>query len=309
MRDALLADLSELPYEIMTTIDARVKNNALQANTHGACRPALECSSPVVIKKDADVWAIWQSLIKDCDAVWLIAPETDGILQKLTAMVAQQGKLLLGCGLASVKVCSEKMATYLALESAGIPNIPTYTYNNWPKSHWIWLAKPNDGAGCSDTVCFNNPDDLEDWIEDNHKQFTHVVQAFQPGDAASISCIMRSGKAHLLSCNTQIIEINNQQLSYTGGLINGMRDYWPQFEFLANKIAAAMPDLAGYVGIDVIVDDDEIIVVEINPRLTTSYVGLRESIGANPAELLINTLTQPDFSWPILQRNLVNIHV
>ena len=88
-----------------------------------------------------------------------------------------------------------------------------------------------------------------------------------------------------------------------------MRDYWPQFEFIANRIAQTLPDLAGYVGIDVIVDDDEIIVVEINPRLTTSYIGLRESIGANPAELIINTLTQPDFVWPSLQRNLVIINV
>ena len=300
MRDALLQDLSELPYDIITTLDSRVKNDALQANIHGACR--------LVLAND-NVWQMWETLIKSCDAVWLIAPETDSVLQKLTQMAAQHGKLILGCGLASIEVASKKMATYLALEAAGIVSVPTYTLENWPKSHWIWLAKPNDGAGCSDIACFNNPDDLQDWIEDNHKQLTHVIQAFQPGDAASISCIMKNGKAYLLSCNSQHIEINNQLLSYTGGVVNGMRDYWPQFEFIANKIAQSLPDLAGFVGIDVIVDDDEIVVVEINPRLTTSYVGLRESIGANPAELVINTLTQPDFVWPTLQRHLVNFNV
>ena len=300
MRDALLQDLSELPYKIITTLDSRVKNDALQANIHADCR--------LVLAND-NVWQIWETLIKSCDAVWLIAPETDSVLQKLTQMAAQHGKLILGCGLASIEVASKKMATYLALEAAGIVSVPTYTLENWPKSHWIWLAKPNDGAGCSDIACFNNPDDLQDWIEDNHKQLTHVIQAFQPGDAASISCIMKNGKAYLLSCNSQHIEINNQLLSYTGGVVNGMRDYWPQFEFIANKIAQSLPDLAGFVGIDVIVDDDEIVVVEINPRLTTSYVGLRESIGANPAELVINTLTQPDFVWPTLQRHLVNFNV
>ena len=302
MRDALLQDLSDLPYQINTTYDVR-------------------CSSPekwaecVAVKPDDDVWQIWKTQIQAADAVWLIAPETDGILHKLTQTAERvkldglEGPLLLGCGLASVKVCSNKMATYLALEAAGIASIPTHHFENWPKSHWIWLAKPNDGAGCSDTACFNNPDDLEDWIEDNHKQLTHVIQAFQPGDAASISCVMRHGKAHLLSCNSQHIEIYNHLVSYTGGVINGMRDYWPQFEFIANKIAQALPDLAGYVGIDVIVDDDEVIVVEINPRLTTSYIGLGDSIGANPAELIINTFIQPDFVWPTLQRNLVNINV
>jgi predicted ATP-grasp superfamily ATP-dependent carboligase len=302
MRDTLLQDLSELPYEISTTYDARLA-------------PPQECANCVAVNKNEDVWQIWQTQMQAADAVWLIAPETGGILKKLTQMAEKpklnglQEPLILGCGLASIEVTSKKMATYLALEAAGIPSIPTYTLENWPKSHWIWLAKPNDGAGCSDAACFNNPDDLEDWIEDNHKQLTHVIQAFQPGDAASISCVMRHGKAQLLSCNTQYIEINNQMLSYTGGVVNGMRDYWLQFEFIANKTAKALPSLAGYVGIDVIVDDDEIIVVEINPRLTTTYAGMRESIGVNPAELVINTLTQPDFVWPSLQRNLVNINV
>jgi predicted ATP-grasp superfamily ATP-dependent carboligase len=35
------------------------------------------------------------------------------------------------------------------------------------------------------------------------------------------------------------------------------------------------------------------VVVEINPRLTTSYVGLRDSIGLNPAELALALFDQP----------------
>ncbi len=306
MRDALLQDLSELPYEITTTADYRLYARL--------AAPAL-CSKCIEVNPHDDVWRTWQDLIGECDAVWLIAPETGDALKKITQIAENVKKdglrpaWILGCGLASIEVASSKMATYLALEAAGIASIPTHSYENWPKSHWIWLAKPNDGAGCSDTACFNNPDDLADWIENNHKQFTHVIQAYQPGDAASISCVMRHGKAHVLSCNSQTIEINNHMLSYTGGVVNGMRDYWPQFEFIANKIAQVLPDLAGYVGVDVIVDGDEIVVVEINPRLTTCYIGLRDSIGTNPAELIVNTLTQSDFVWPTLQRNLVNINV
>ena len=311
MRDALLTDLSELrdlhelPYAITTTLDVRL---AMRFAAPSACSDCIH------VQKNEDVWQVWEEQIKAVDAVWIIAPETDGILQKLTVMAKLQDKLVLGCGLESIKVCSEKMATFLALEAAGIASIPTHTFDDWPKSHWIWLAKPNDGAGCNDIACFNNPDDLQDWIEDNHKQLTHVIQAYQPGDAASISCVMKNGKAYLLSCNTQTIEINNQLLSYKGGVVNGMRDYWPQFEFIANKIAQALPDLAGYVGIDVIVenngyDNDEIIVVEINPRLTTSYIGLRESIGTNPAALIMNTLIQPSYIWPTLQRNMVSVNV
>jgi predicted ATP-grasp superfamily ATP-dependent carboligase len=302
MRNSLLQDLSELPYEISTTYDARFHAPELCAN----CIP---------VNKNDDVWQIWQTQMQAADAVWLIAPETDGILKKLTQMAEKpklnglRGPLVVGCGLASIEVASKKMATYLTLHAAGIPNIATYTFENWIRANGSWLAKPNDGVGCSDIVCFNNPDDLESWMEANHKQMTHVIQPFQPGDAGSISCVMQHGKARLLSCNTQHIEMDHHLLSYTGGVINGLRDYWPHLELIANKIAQALPSLAGYVGIDVIVDGDEVIVVEINPRLTTAYIGLHESIGANPAELIINTLAQPDYRWPTLQRNPVSINV
>lgn len=306
MRDALLKDLSELPYEISTTIDLRLVKDSFAFS---------EFFTSIGVNKHEDVWDIWQAQMQAADAVWLIAPETGGILKKLTQMAEKpssnglQDPLLLGCGLGSIEVASKKMDTYFALEAAGIASIPTYTFENWPKNHQVWLAKPNDGAGCSDTVCFNNAGDLEGWIIANHKQISHVIQPFQAGDAGSISCVMQHGKAQLLSCNTQHIKIQHQKLSYTGGVINGMRDYWPQFEFIANKIAQALPNLAGYVGVDVIVDGDEVVVVEINPRLTTAYIGLHESIGANPAELIINTLAQPDYRWPTLQINPVSINV
>jgi predicted ATP-grasp superfamily ATP-dependent carboligase len=302
MRDALLRDLSSLDYIVSTTVDAR-----LNLPEH--------CAECVEVQADDDVWQIWREQISLVDAVFLIAPETDGLLHYLTQIATMEGKLILGCGLTSVKVTSDKMATYLALEAAGFAVIPTYTFEYWPKSHWIWLAKPNDGAGCSDTACFNNADTMQDWIERNKKQHTHVIQPFQPGKSASISCVMHRGKAQLLSCNTQKIEIVNHMLSYKGGVINGMRDHWTQFELLANNIAQAFPDLAGYVGIDVIVDVDEYLehseihIVEINPRFTTSYIGLREAIGANPIELIINMLTNSNFEWPKLQQNQVQIDV
>jgi tyramine---L-glutamate ligase len=296
MRDALLRDLSALPYEISTSVDARLN-------------PPENCAECALVQAEDDVWRIWQTQIKAADAVFIIAPETDGTLHYLTQMAGLQGSLILGCRPTAIQVTAEKMTTFLALEAAGIATIPTYTFDNWPKSHWIWLAKPNDGAGCSDTMCFNNADALQDWIVQNKKQQTHVIQPFQPGDNASISCVMKNGKAHVLSCNTQEIDIVNHQLGYKGGVINGMRDYWSACEIVANQVAIALPDLAGYVGIDVIIDGDEVIVVEINPRLTTSYAGLREATGKNPAELIINTITNPRFRWPKLQQNLVRIHV
>ena len=296
MRDALLHDLSSLPYHVSTTVDARLSIPKY-------------CAECVKVSAGDDVWQVWKTQMQSADAVWLIAPETDGILHYFTQIAALQAKLVLGCGLESIEISSDKLATYLALKQADILTLPTYTYQNWPKSDSSWLAKPNDGAGCEDTVCFDNAENLMHWLVQNNKLLTHVIQPYKTGVPASISCVIHHAKAQLLSCNSQLIEINNHRLGYQGSIVNGMREHWPAFEVLANEIASAIPGLAGYVGIDVIVNNHSVYALEINPRLTTSFAGLRKATGANPAELIINTLTQPDFKWPKLQQNIVNIHV
>lgn len=299
MRDALLRDLADLPYAISTTVDARLS-------------PPKGCDY-VIVPAHHDIWAIWMQQLTLVDAAILIAPETEGALHHLTQIAMLQGKLVLGCGLDAIETTANKLATFLALTQANIQTITTLTFDQWQQSAQYhapmrWLAKPIDGVGCASTVTFDKAADLMRWMIQNKKQHTHIVQPYHEGQPASISCIMKNGKAYILSCNTQIIDVKNQILSFKGVIVNGMRAHWQAFELLANRIAAIFPDLAGYVGVDVIVQNEQMVVVEINPRLSTSYVGLHEATGVNPAKLIINTLTQPDYQWPSLQQNSVTIH-
>jgi len=314
MRNALLRDLSTLPYEISTTIDARLI-------------PPEYCDNYVTIDADQDVWSVWAKQIESADAVWLIAPETDGLLKKLTALAVQKGKLILGSGVDAINITSEKLATYYHLQQAGIATIPTYTTENWPKKTGRWLAKPNDGAGCDGIVLFDNADSLNNWLAENTKSQHYVIQPYQQGIPASISCVMHQGRAQVLSCNTQMIIQQKNGLSYAGSQVNGMQHLWHAFELVAQAIAETLADLNGYVGIDVLVNPqtvdekiadvqnkNQITVVEINPRLTTSYAVLAEAMAQNPAELIINTLTkhtlaQHKFIWPVIKRNVVSVHV
>ncbi len=297
MRDALLRDLSQLPYQISTTVDARL------------ARPEF-CDDCAGIYAHDNAWEIWQQQIRQADAVWLIAPETDGLLKKLTQLAVLQGKPVLGCGIAGLEMASQKLATCLALAKAQIHTIAGYTIENWPGIDGQWVVKPNDGAGCADTLYIEKADAVVDWIAHNHRIHNHVIQPYQHGVAASISCVMHQGRAYVLSCNKQWISIENNVFHYAGSQVNGMQHLWDHFELLAQKIAESEMDLNGYIGIDVIVKaDDAIVVVEINPRLTTSYAGLAQATGQNPAQLVINALTQADFKWPALQRHIVDIHV
>ena len=49
-------------------------------------------------------------------------------------------------------------------------------------------------------------------------------------------------------------------------------------------------------------------VLEINPRLTTSYVGLRRAMDCNPAQLVLDMFYNAAFERPLtMARNVVEI--
>jgi predicted ATP-grasp superfamily ATP-dependent carboligase len=59
---------------------------------------------------------------------------------------------------------------------------------------------------------------------------------------------------------------------------------------LVRRAAACIPGLRGYVGFDVLIPDaapNRPLLVEVNPRLTTSYVGYRALAEQNLAEWLL----------------------
>jgi predicted ATP-grasp superfamily ATP-dependent carboligase len=62
-----------------------------------------------------------------------------------------------------------------------------------------------------------------------------------------------------------------------------------------------VPGLRGYVGVDLIVPDDNPdrpIVVEINPRLTTSYIGYRRLTDDNLAARMLDAdASPPPIAW------------
>jgi hypothetical protein len=57
---------------------------------------------------------------------------------------------------------------------------------------------------------------------------------------------------------------------------------------LAQSALALLPGLQGYVGVDLVLSGSDAWLIEINPRLTTSYIGLRQLIQLNLAQAIWN---------------------
>ncbi len=235
------------------------------------------------------IWSRWEECVRQCDAVLPIAPETGGVLERLSRLVLANGKLLLGSAPEAIRVAASKIETAELLASHGISAVTTVTVRDpIPAAGDGWVVKPDDGAGCEHTYHFATLDSLRSWLpcaEENQ-----IVQPYLPGIAASASLFCRDGSAWLLACNRQMVECINGELHCTGIAVNALTGYADQVKPIIEQVARILPGLSGYVGIDLVFTTRGPVVMEINPRLTTAYAGLRDCMAINPGALLLELL-------------------
>jgi len=263
--------------------------------------PRLNVTGDIkVLQIDSGVWDIWRKCMKESEAVWIIAPETDGVLYELTCMAHSAGCLVIGCTPAAVQLATSKNKTLTHLDSHNVPCIPVIDEFDVDKVNLTgWVVKPDDGIGAEGCYYFPDARQVVVCIQAQSKRM--IVQKYIPGISASMSVLCHGGRARLLASNRQIFRFTHGKGHLEGVVVNGLPEYFIQFESLATDITDSLPGLQGYVGVDVIISDNGPLVVEINPRLTTAYAGLRQSLGINPAEWILSmfrTGKMPETSLP-----------
>lgn len=301
MRDALLRDLSELnDWQIVTTVDSRLVKPLGDVD----CRK---------IYPEQDVWDVWRQSLATADAVWAIAPESGDVLLRMAALAQSNQTQWLGPGLNAIEVATDKHLMAQVLAAAKLPVIPTFFYDEWVPDDVSWLVKPYDGAGCESTFVFDSAHAVKAWFaEDVARKITHVIQPYMTGMPASVCVLGLKQEVVVLSCNLQTIKLVNGQLHYAGGVMNGAAEYWPVLADLTQKIKAAIPDLEGYFGVDVLLNPDNSetpTIVEINPRLTTSYAYLHDAMGCNPAQLVLGAMLRGVIDVTKVKRNRIEFNL
>ncbi len=299
MLEALLGDLSGMPeIELLTSRDVRLT-------------PTSACVEAIQVTPDQDVWGIWEECMHQADAFWPIAPESGGTLSRLSDMAVRHNKTLLSSSPLAVRHAASKLGTNTALTSSGISAVPTFRSGEFALAGaGPWVSKPDDGIGCEDCRLFHDARVMRSWLTEGNRLQSHIVQPYISGIPASISMLCKDGQAWLLSCNRQLVDLDDDQFSYRGSELNGMRAHWNAFEAIAQAVAKAMPGLAGYVGVDVVVGKEETLVLEVNPRLTTSYAGLSRATGCNTARMIVDLFYNGGFlPPPVIERNIVEIRL
>ena len=80
--------------------------------------------------------------------------------------------------------------------------------------------------------------------------------------------------------------INPDNFSYLGSTINYNFSEKNKLNQLAKLIKQKYPNLTGYFGIDFIYNEKGVYLLEINPRITSSYIGLAKI--SNPAKIILD---------------------
>jgi len=237
---------------------------------------------------------IFLSLLNRCDTALIVAPETDGILSRLSAEVERSGKTLLGSGSSAIAMAGDKETCGRILLDAKLPTPETriveldFLDTIVNENELPLVLKPVDGIG-SEGVC------LITELSDIHEVSAHIrrvtshkkvlLQPFVDGIHASVSLLAMEGRSVPLSLNRQLIR-PGKPFQFYGAVV--------PFEHVNAQYAVDMAcaavhqieGLRGYVGVDLVLQDDAVQLIEINPRLTTSYIGLRQTMGVNTARLI-----------------------
>jgi predicted ATP-grasp superfamily ATP-dependent carboligase len=237
----------------------------------------------------------FQALAAAADWSLVIAPEFDGILAQRCRWVLEAGGRLLGPWIKSVELTADKLELSRLLHRNDVPTPATRLCDLQAPPRWPlpWVCKPRDGAGSQATCLVRQEDDLGTVVEQARAEGWRgelVVQPFFPGLPASVSCLVGPDVLVLFPAAEQCLS-EDGRFSYRGAKLPLPPALIQRAQRLAERAVRCVGGLFGYVGTDMVLgqaeDGSQDAVIEINPRLTTSYAGLRRWARFNIAEAML----------------------
>jgi tyramine---L-glutamate ligase len=244
------------------------------------------CASP------ADAKQAYISLLSRCDAALILAPETNGILADLLWKAELAGIPLLCSSSSAASIAGDKGACDRLFRKAKLPTPQTTTASFTTARHvasrigFPLVLKPLDGVGSEGVCRVDSESDLPGTLGLLRRATAHdriLLQSYVSGVHASVSLLISKGQSMPLSLNRQLIK-EDIQLQYQGSEVPLDHPGGARAVELAVSAVGLIPGLQGYVGVDLVLQEGTAHLIEINPRVTTSYLGLRQVSRLNLAK-------------------------
>jgi len=218
---------------------------------------------------------------RQADWTVIVAPETDGILLDRVAAVRSAGARALNASTAFITIAADKQATVNALAAAGVPVpagrslAPGETVPE--RFNMPAVRKLRDGVGGEGFFVVQSADSRP-------VARATRLEAFVAGEPVGVSCLCGPHGLEALPPLRQRFSAGDPPRFLRGEPLS-QGPAVPRASALARRAVAAVARAArdagsglGWVGVDMILgprdDGRDDRVLEVNPRLTTSFVGL-----------------------------------
>ncbi len=201
----------------------------------------------------------------------------------------------MGSSSAVVRLTSDKQRTaeHLAVNGAKTPTGRVFRDPlEFLRYSWSFPAvvKPQFGSGSKGVRLMSSANEVRRW-KFGCNPTPLRVEEFCPGMAASVAFLCGpAARFALPPCRQRLSD--DGEFRYLGGSLPLAPELAHRAMALARRAIASLPNPLGYLGVDLVLgetaDGSDDVVIEINPRLTTSYVGLRALARENLAEAMLD---------------------
>ena len=224
----------------------------------------------------------------------IVAPETDGVLASRVATVRAAGGRVLGASDAFIAIAADKQATINALAAAGVPVPAGRSLAPGETAavgfHMPAVRKDRSSAGCDGVQIIRDPNVVP-------APRAMRLEAFVAGVPVGVSCLCGPDRIDVLPPMRQRFTESDTPRYVVSDLLDDPR-LVRRAEALARRAVAAIDRAAGgdaaagWIGVDMILglrdDGRDDRVLEVNPRVTTSFVAL----AARSDQSLVQTLAR-----------------
>lgn len=297
MLQSFTEDLKAAGHHVTVLLDERISK----------LNPPLKADFIIPVSQPQEPTLFLLGLARVNDAAYIIAPETASTLQKIVKTIESTGKTSLNCSSDAIAEVADKAKLTETLQKNGYITPKTALFNINDSLKYIkesincklsypLVFKPVDGAGCSGVSLIKDEDRIQDAIEKLKKEADSkkfIVQEFVEGESVSVSLLSNGSKAVAFSLNKQNITLAEPtgESTYNGGYTPLNHPNQDHIFVLSEKIVETLPGLRGYIGVDLIINQKGLYLVDVNPRLTVSYVGVRSIVNFNLAQAIIKAVT------------------
>jgi tyramine---L-glutamate ligase len=296
MLRGLTADFKAAGHEVTVLLDSRIAK---------LCAP-LVADHVVQIASSGEADPTMERAAETVDAAYVVASEPNHVLQSIVECIETTGALSLNCQAKGIELAADKTLLGERVKNLRLnfPKTEIFHANDPIEEITAGISgelsfpvviKPESGAGCSGLSVIQNEMQVAMALAKIRKETATgdvAAQELIGGVPGSVSLISTGTEALPVSLNLQVVNIDGPDgiSSYEGGSVPLEHPLREEAFASAKQVVESFGYLRGYVGVDLILTENKAFIIEVNPRLTTSFVGLRKVANFNIAQAIADAV-------------------